>query len=114
MYYIDAYAKSGKNKFAKKLTALIICSFFLAGSIFSVASVFNHISHEHGHIGSDLSCAICLHLTVVENLLKFLASVIAVAALAIGCLNFILSLLKNDVQHTDFPTLLNQKIRFNN
>ena len=114
LYYENACVKSGKKRFAKRLIALTICIFFIAGSIFSVVSVFKHISHRHERIGSNMNCAICLHLTMVENLLKLLASVITGASLVFGCLFVVLSLLKPVVFYTDFSTLINQKIRFNN
>ena len=114
MHLIDICAESSKKKSAKRLIILTICIFLIAGSIFSVFSIFKHMSHNHDRIGSDINCAACTHITAVENLLKSLSSVIAGVMLAFGCLSVIISFLKVIVFHTGLSTLLCQRIRFNN
>ena len=99
---------------AKKVFALIVLVCFIILSLFSEAFILTHDEHEHGHNGFGGSCALCVQLNNVENLLKQLVMAAAVATLGVISLLTTIAILYTVSSLLGLYTPVKLKIRLNN
>ena len=106
-------AKLNKRQSSNRLIVLVVCAFFVIGSLLSAAFIFTHARHEHNHSGSGGACSTCEQLAEAENLLKFLLVSLADAVLIFWRFPAIYSFIKPVGIEIGFFTLVCLKIRLN-
>ena len=100
-------------KNAKK-TTLMICVLFVICSLFSTIFIFTHIGHEHDNDGPHGSCAVCVCISTVENLLRSLFNAFLGSALAFGSFIVIHLALKENTLFVGTYSLVHMKVKMSN
>ncbi len=103
----------GRQK-AVRFIALVLCTLFIAASLFSAAYILTHADHVHDFDAPDGGCAVCEHMQAAADLLKNLTMIAATAAVAAGIFFASLSFLKSGHLWLCSDTPVDRKVRMNN